>query len=101
MKHFVLHAPVVTEKSLANAQNRNAFTFFVDVRAPKTQIADVVEKTFGVDVVSVHTTMLPGKVKRTGKKRLPVNTGRRKKAVVILKEGQRIPAFEFGNPEQQ
>ena len=100
MKHFVLHAPVVTEKSLAHAQTRNAFTFFVDVRAPKTQIKDIVEKTFGVEVVSVRTTMLPGKVKRTGKKRLPMTTSKQKKAVVVLKEGQRIPAFELGNSEQ-
>jgi len=87
----VLKRPVVTERSTAGMQ-ANKYTFEVDLRATKTEIKQAVEKIFKVKVVQVNTTRVRGKVRRRGR-----NEGRTpdwKKAVVTLREGDRINIVE-------
>ncbi len=87
----VIIRPLVSEKT-TGAMADNKYTFLVDVRADKTQIKQAVEEIFGVDVVAVNTVRQSGKMRRMG-----VYRGRRpssKKAIVTLREGQKIKVFE-------
>ena len=83
--------PVVSEKSYALI-GEGKYTFRVDDRAHKTQIAQAVEEVFEVQVRSVKTSKVRAKPKRRG---LSSGTSRSwKKAVVQLAPGQRIELFE-------
>lgn len=87
----VIIRPVVSEKSFALIAARK-YTFRVDDRAHKFEIADAVEKAFGVDVVKVRTSKVRSKPKRRG-----LDQGRSrswKKAVVELAPGDSIQLFE-------
>lgn len=88
----VLKSPVVTEKSTRERMNFNKYTFFVDLEANKSKIKKAVEKIFDVTVKSVNTQNVRGKQKRLG--RYEGKTSKRKKAVVTLKEGDRIRLME-------
>jgi large subunit ribosomal protein L23 len=83
--------PVVSEKSYALMAD-GKYTFRVDERAHKTQIARAVEEIFEVRVKAVRTAKVPSKPKRRG-----LHSGRTrswKKAVVQLAPGDRIELFE-------
>jgi large subunit ribosomal protein L23 len=84
--------PVFTEKSLNEAKKGN-YTFRVDRSLNKNQIKELVEKVFGVNVVNVRTQNEKKEQKRTvsGRKRVIMP---RKKAVVSLKEKEKIDIFE-------
>lgn len=87
----VLIRPVVSEKSYA-LMAEGKYTFRVDDRAHKTQIAQAVEKLFDVRVVRVHTLKVRPKPKRRG-----LHTGKTrgwKKAIVQLAPGDNIDLFE-------
>ncbi len=89
--HEVLIKPIVTEKS-SGLMAENKYTFKVDKAANKIEIKHAVEKAFKVDVTDVKTMNMPGKLKRQGK--TSGMTPEWKKAVVTLKDGQRLPLFE-------
>jgi large subunit ribosomal protein L23 len=87
----VIVEPVVSEKSYALMADAK-YTFRVDDRAHKTQIADAVERIFNVRVVGVRTAKVRAKPKRRGQ-----HSGRTrswKKAIVQLAPGDRIELFE-------
>lgn len=87
----VIITPVVSEKSYALIAE-GKYTFRVDDRAHKTQIATAVKEIFGVDVAAVRTSKVRPKPKRRG-----LTKGRTrawKKAVVQLAPGERIELFE-------
>ena len=89
----VLIRPVISEKSYALIAE-GKYTFRVDDRAHKTQIAQAVEDVFGVGVAQVRTAKVRSKPKRRG-----LTKGRSrswKKAVVQLRPGERIELFEGG-----
>ena len=86
----VLLAPVISEKSYG-LLDENKYTFEVHPLANKTQIKIAVEKVFGVKVSDVNTLNRQGKRKRT-----KAGFGQRassKRAVVTLREGDRIEIF--------
>ena len=88
----IIRKPVVTEKSTGANEESNKFTFVVLRNANKLEIKRSVEEVFGVHVVEVRTMNNHGKFTRLGPKR-----GRRpdwKKAIVTLREGDRIDLFE-------
>jgi len=87
----IILRPIVSEKSYdLIAQNR--YTFEVDKRATKPQIADAVQEIFGVTVEKVNTMNVTGKPRRL---RWRAGTTRSwKKAVVTLREGDTIEIFE-------
>jgi large subunit ribosomal protein L23 len=64
----------------------------VNVKANKNHIKNAVEKFFDVKVLSVRTSVLPGKTKRAGKGFK--KTGKSKKAYVQLQDGQKIEFFK-------
>jgi large subunit ribosomal protein L23 len=88
----VLKRPLITEKATFLKGTSNAVSFEVDRRAKKKQIREAVEKMFKVKVVDVRTMNVTGKVKRRG--RVEGLRPGWKKAVVILKAGDKIEFFE-------
>lgn len=93
MNPFILKRPVITEKTYKLAQDK-VFTFEVDPKATKGQIRQAVEETFAVEVLSIQTVKLSGKVKRTGRKRVETTQSGKKKAMVRIKPDQNIEVFE-------
>lgn len=87
----ILIRPVISEKSY-DLIDKNKYTFEVDKRATKPQIRRAVEEVFDVTVMAVNTMKVHGKPKRQGYTR--GYTASRKKAVVTLKEGDKIEFFE-------
>ena len=88
----VLRAPHLTEKTVVQKETSNQVTFLVDNGANKIEIKRAIESLFKVTVLRVNTINTLGKHKRMGR-----FTGKRpdwKKAVVTLKEGDRIEYFE-------
>ncbi|MDR0454885.1 MAG: 50S ribosomal protein L23 [Deferribacteraceae bacterium] len=86
--HDVLRRPFMTEKSIMLKERNNSVVFKVHTEANKRQIKDAVERFFNVKVKDVRTMNYSGKEKRFGRV-----TGRRKdwkKAVVVLKEGEKL-----------
>ena len=94
MARDILIRPIITEKS-DKAMNRTVYTFVVDRKANKLEVAKAVEAAFSVSVTGVNTCVIPGKAKsrstRTG-----VVKGVKpayKKAFVTLLEGEKIDLF--------
>lgn len=88
----ILRRPVITEKN-TYLMEESKYTFEVDRGANKIQIAQAVETCFpNVKVVSVNTMLMPTKQRRRG--RIVGQTRAWKKAVVTLREGDRIEMFE-------
>ena len=77
----IIVRPVVTEKSNDGLQE-GKYTFEVNKKATKVEIAKAVEKLFNVKVLKVNTMTVKGKQKRVG-----VHVGRTsdwKKAIVTI-----------------
>ncbi len=89
--HEVLHRPLVTEKN-TGLQALGKYAFEVADAANKTEIKLAVEKAFKVNVTAVNVVNLPGKTRRMGRREMPPRPW--KKAVVTLKEGDKIQLFE-------
>jgi len=88
----IVRRPLITEKSTDQKELHHQYVFEVDRDANKIEIQSAVERLFKVKVLSVRTSNVLGKMKRLGRK-----FGKRpdwKKAVVTLKEGDRIEFFE-------
>lgn len=89
--HDVLIKPLVSEKTMG-LMEENKYTFFVDPKANKIEIKKAVEEIFKVKVLDVRTMNLKGKFKRQGKH--SGYTSDRKKAIVTLKQGDKITVYE-------
>ena len=80
---------LITEKgSMLSAQNRYALEVAVDARKP--QIAEAVEKKFGVHVLAVRTINVKGGLRYIRGTRRAVQEATYKKAIVTVKAGERI-----------
>jgi large subunit ribosomal protein L23 len=88
----VLIKPLLTEKTSKETELFNRYAFVVNTKANKNQIKSAVEKFFDVKVVSVRTSVLPGKTKRAGKGHKKTSSS--KKAYVQLQDGQKIEFFK-------
>src|SRR5574344_2249076 len=62
----IIIKPIVTEKSNDGLQG-GKYTFKVNKKATKVDIAKAVEKLFGVKVLKVNTISVKGKEKKVGK----------------------------------
>ena len=77
----IIIRPIITEESNEGIQE-GKYTFKVNKKATKIDIANAVEKLFGVKVLKVNTITVKGKEKRVGR-----NVGRTsdwKKAIVTI-----------------
>jgi len=87
----ILIKPVVTEKSMSLLEG-NKYTFLVSLEANKVEIRKAVEDLFKVKVLKVNTMIVKGKQKRV--RNIIGRTSNRKKAIVTLREGDKIELFE-------
>ncbi len=88
----IIRRPLITEKSTSQKDENHQYAFEVDRNANKIEIRSAVERLFKVKVLQVRTINVLGKIKRLGRK-----YGKRpdwKKAIVTLREGDRIDFFE-------
>jgi large subunit ribosomal protein L23 len=88
----IIRRPLITEKSTRQKEEARQYIFEVHRDANKIEIQSAVERLFKVKVIEVRTSNVLGKIKRLGRR-----YGKRpdwKKAIVTLKEGDRIDFFE-------
>ena len=87
-EHDIIKTASLTEKSTLMSEKQNKYVFRVSPKANKIQIKNAIERLFQKTVVNVNTCNYAGK-----EKRLRGPLGRRprwKKAIVTLKEGEKI-----------
>lgn len=95
MAKEILIRPIITEKAEILSEDLNQYSFIVHRKANKIEIKKAVESIYNVQVESVNTMVMPGKLKnrttRSGilKGRVPAY----KKAVVTLEQGEEIDFF--------
>lgn len=77
----IIIKPIITEESNAGIQE-GKYTFKVNKKATKVEIANAVEKLFEVKVLKVNTMTVQGKTKRVG--RYEGKTSNWKKAIVTI-----------------
>ncbi len=87
----VLKKPIISERSMG-LMEQNKYSFYVEPKANKIEIKNAVEDLFNVTVTSVNTMNVKGKAKRVGK--FTGRTSNRKKAIVTLKQGDKIEIME-------
>jgi large subunit ribosomal protein L23 len=90
----IIYRPIVTEK-VSGLQDKGIYAFEVDSKANKIEIARAVERRFNVKVTNVRTMNYKGKEKTqmTRRGRFSGTTSKFKKAIVTLKEGDKIELF--------
>ena len=94
MNRYTLLNPVITEKSLRLATDKNIYSFWVSVGATKNQVREAVKELYKVVVTGVNTVVEQRNKTKTGKRRLVVLQPKKKKALVSLAEGHKIDLFE-------
>ena len=88
---YTIKKPLVSEKNSLLAEH-GVYVFEVDKAATKADIKNSVEKYFRVKVTSVRTSICRGRARRTKLGVGPVKYW--KKALVKLKDGDKITMFE-------
>ncbi len=88
----IIVKPLITEKISQSSETQNKYGFVVKKNVNKNQIKNAVEQFYDVKVVSIWTSVIPGKVKRTAKSHK--KTMSYKKAIVELAKGQKIEFFK-------
>lgn len=92
MRQIVIR-PVITEKTYALAA-KGWYTFAVLPASNKAQVAGEITRLYGVNITAVRTVSVHGKTRRVGRRMLRTRKQDWKKAIVRLREGQKIEAFE-------
>ena len=85
----IIKSARLTEKGSVQSERFNQYTVVADPRANKVQIRKAIEELFKVSVVGIQTLNVRGKARR----QRTHQAGRSpnwKKAIVTLKEGQKI-----------
>lgn len=88
----IIKSHISTERSTKLREQNNEYVFKVDKRANKFTIKTAIEDVFKVQVDSVRTLVVPGKVRRLGRNEGKTSTW--KKAIVKLKQGETISIFD-------
>lgn len=89
--HYILRKPLLTEKSTAQMDSDNVYTFEVDRRASKDEIKAAVEKAYGVKVEKVTTQVRKGGSRRFRYGTVAENSWKR--AAIKVADGQSIELF--------
>jgi len=91
----VIIKPVLTEKMTIQSNKLNRYGFVVDPRANKLQVKKAVEEMYNVVVIDVDTMNYMGKEKSryTKSGMLTGRTNHFKKAIVTLKDGDKIDFY--------
>lgn len=88
MYRLLIKHPHITEKA-GDLAHRNQYVFIVDKSATKPSVKRAVEEVYGVKVISVNILNRP-RPATTFRFRQSVKKSKIKKAVVTVKEGDRI-----------
>ena len=89
----IIIKPIITEKTMAGVVADKKYTFKVDKKATKIDIAKAVEEVFGVEVAKVNTVNVRCRLRRQG--RNEGYTAAWKKAYVTLTpDSKTIEFFE-------
>ena len=89
--HNIVIKPLVTEQGMHFASKYNAYSFEVNKKTNKTQIAQAIERLYNVKVESVRTSNRRGKLRRRGRNMGMTRSW--KKATVVLHEDYHIDLF--------
>ncbi len=84
----IIKRPLSSEKSVGDRETSNSYHFEVDRKVNKIQVKEAIEKLFEVKVLAVRTLNKVGKTRKHRNKIF--KTSGWKKAIVTLKEGDRI-----------
>ena len=88
----IIKGPIITEKLDQERESHRHYAFLVDRKANKDAIKQAIQGLFKVTVTDIRTSIHRGKIKRIG-----TTFGKRpnwKRAIVTLKEGDKIDLFE-------
>ncbi len=91
----VLIKPILTEKANAQQEKLRRYAFKVNRKANKLEIKKAVENFYGITVLDVNTTVVPGKAKARSTK-AGIVQGQKpsyKKALVTVAEGETIDLY--------
>jgi large subunit ribosomal protein L23 len=90
----ILIRPIITEKMTELGEKRQ-YAFEVPISVNKIVVSKAIEKKFSVKVTSIRTVLVKGKRKSqmTRRGRFEGHTKTWKKAIVTLKEGDKIDYF--------
>lgn len=88
----IIKKPLISEKNAGHAEDANTYAFEVDLNASKTDIKAAIEKAFQVKVAEVRTLVCRGRYFRKQARLGPPKHW--KKALVKLKQGEKISIFE-------
>ena len=91
----IIIRPIITEK-ITELGDKRQYAFEVPLNVNKIEVGKAVEKKFNVKVTSIRTAVVKGKRKTqlTRRGRFEGHTKTWKKAIVTLKEGDKIDYFE-------
>lgn len=91
----ILIKPLITEKSEILSEKVAQYSFVVNKKANKIEIAKAIADMYNVEVASVNTAIMPGKAKNRSTKAGYVQgrTSVYKKAFVTLKRGEEIDFY--------
>lgn len=87
----VIIEPIITEAATAGI-SENKYIFKISARATKNQVKAAIEKIYNVKVEKINTVSIPRKRRNRG--RIPGWKPGYRKAMVTLKEGNKIDVFE-------
>ncbi|MDZ4289541.1 MAG: 50S ribosomal protein L23 [Prosthecobacter sp.] len=87
--HSVIRTLRLSEKATLLGDKNNEYVFVVDPKANKLEIKQAVQRHFGKTVIGVRTANFTGKARRERRADFG-RTNHWKKAIVRLKDGERI-----------
>ncbi|MCL5090441.1 MAG: 50S ribosomal protein L23 [Patescibacteria group bacterium] len=85
--------PLITENTM-NLAKKNWYSFVVPLGNNKNELKSLIEKAFKVNILAIKTVVVKGKTKRSLRTRKTTRSSNWKKAVVLVKEGQKIELFD-------
>ena len=84
----IIKGQIISEKSARLTEKQGKVMFDVHPKANKIEIRKAIEEIFKVKVTGVNTLNVEGKWKRV--RMVPGKTAARKKAIITLKQGDKI-----------
>ena len=89
----IVKRPIITEQSMEDLDIKK-YVFEVAKDANKIEIKKAIEEIFGVKVIRVTTTIVPGKEKRQGNNPKGMTSEWKKAVVKLSKNSKNIEIFE-------
>ena len=89
----IIRGPWITSKAYALNQQHKQLVLEVHVHANKPRIAEALKKLFNVEVEAIGISVVKGKRRYAG--RHVTQSAKRKKAIIMLKEGHSLDLNEW------